>query len=68
MEPLLRADEAAKILNINRSTLWRLQREGLITYFRIGNGLRFRASDLERFIADAERKPAMCRPSLRRTK
>ena len=58
MERLLRPGEAAEFLQVNRSTIWRFQKDGLLTFIRIGNSVRFRRSDLEDFVAAGERKDA----------
>lgn len=50
IEKLLRPDEAAEILSIHRTTLWRHQQEGRIGYVRMGRNLRFRRADIEEFI------------------
>lgn len=39
---------AQAYLSISRSTLWRLQRQGILTPVKIGRALRFRWADLLR--------------------
>lgn len=43
---LATANEAVAFLSLSRSTLWRLERQGIIKPVRIGRALRFRWSDL----------------------
>ena len=62
LENLLRPREAAKILDINPSTLWRLQTAGEIPYIRIGNSVKYRPSDLQAFIENNVRGPARHQP------
>lgn len=52
-EPLLDADQAARLLHVPRSTLYELVRSRGLPPVRIGDrGLRFTRSDLEGWIAD----------------
>jgi len=51
-EPLLDANEAAKLLRVPRSTLYELVRSRGLPHVRIGErGLRFTRPDLESWIA-----------------
>lgn len=51
-EPLLTADDAARLLSVPRSTLYELVRSRGLPHVRIGDrGLRFTRSDLESWIA-----------------
>ncbi len=50
-ERLLDSDEAASLLKIHPKTLQRMAREGRIAGIQIGKLWRFRASDLERWLA-----------------
>lgn len=50
-EPLLDSDEAAALLRIHPKTLQRMAREGKIAAVHIGKLWRFRASDLNRWLA-----------------
>ena len=51
MEPLLLTpDEAAEVLRISKSYLYDLKSRGDISFIKIGTNLRFRRSDLEKFI------------------
>lgn len=52
-EPLLTADEAARLLRVPRSTLYELVRSRGLPHIRIGaRGLRFTRSDLDEWIAE----------------
>jgi excisionase family DNA binding protein len=52
-EPLMTADEAAKLLHVPRSTLYELVRSRGLPHVRIGErGLRFTRSDLGSWIAE----------------
>jgi excisionase family DNA binding protein len=51
-EPLLTADEAARLLRVPRSTLYELVRSRGLPHVRIGDrALRFTRSDLDEWIA-----------------
>lgn len=51
-EPLLNADEAAKLLHVPRSTLYELVRSRHLPHIRVGRGLRFTRADLASWISD----------------
>jgi len=52
-QPLLTADEAARLLHVPRSTLYELVRSRGLPHVRIGDrGLRFTRAGLEEWIAD----------------
>lgn len=52
-EPLLTANEAARLLHVPRSTLYELVRSRGLPHVRIGDrGLRFTRSDLQEWIAE----------------
>lgn len=51
-EPLLDANEAARLLHVPRSTLYELVRSRELPHVRIGRTLRFTRHDLGRWIAD----------------
>lgn len=52
-EPLLDADEAARLLRVPRSTLYELVRVRGLPHVRIGDrGLRFTRCDLETWVAE----------------
>lgn len=46
IEPLLDSDQAAAIVRVNKKTLQRHARNGLVVGLRVGKLWRFRASDL----------------------
>lgn len=51
-DPLLTADEAARLLRVPRSTLYELVRSRGLPHIRIGDrALRFTRADLEEWIA-----------------
>ena len=45
---LATAAQAASYLSLSRTTIWRLERQGILTPVKIGCALRFRWSDLQR--------------------
>jgi excisionase family DNA binding protein len=51
-EPLLDANEAARLLHVPRSTLYELVRSRGLPHVRVGRALRFTRVDLGRWIAD----------------
>lgn len=52
-EPLMTADEAARLLHVRRSTVYELVRSRGLPHVRIGErGLRFTRSDLGTWIAE----------------
>lgn len=52
-EPLLDANEAARLLRVPRSTLYELVRSRGLPHVRIGDrGLRFTRSDLEGWVSE----------------
>lgn len=52
-DPLLTADEAARLLRVPRSTLYELVRSRGLPHVRIGErGLRFTRSDLDEWVAE----------------
>jgi excisionase family DNA binding protein len=64
MEPrLLKTDEVADILQVSRSFAYQLMKRGEIPSVRIGNAVRVRPEELQRYISDkALQTPAV--PSL----
>jgi excisionase family DNA binding protein len=53
---LLKIDEAAAFLKIHKGTLYRLaSRRAVVSYKIEGTGLRFKPSDLERFVNKGKR-------------
>jgi excisionase family DNA binding protein len=52
-EPLLNADQAARLLHVPRSTLYELVRSRDLPHVRIGpRGLRFTRTDLARWVTE----------------
>jgi len=51
-EPLLDANEAARLLKVPRSTLYELVRSRGLPHVRVGRALRFTRPDLTRWIAE----------------
>lgn len=51
-EPLLDANEAARLLHVPRSTLYELVRSRGLPHVRVGRGLRFTREDLSAWITD----------------
>jgi excisionase family DNA binding protein len=49
-EQMLNAAQTAKVLGISRATLSRYVQDGTLPAYRYARDLRFRQSDLERFI------------------
>lgn len=50
-EPILTSEQAAAFLQIHPKTLQRMARQGRVPAYRIGDLWRFRASDLEAWLA-----------------
>ena len=49
---LLKATEVARILNISKSMVYRLMKNGKIPYVRINQAFRIRPEDLDKFIEE----------------
>ena len=47
-ETYLTAEETAKRLGVDRSTLWRWNKEGYLLAIKIGSKVRYKLSDVER--------------------
>ena len=47
-EIFLTAEETSKRLNVDRSTLWRWNKEGYIVANKVGSKVRYKLSDVER--------------------
>ena len=47
-ETYLTAEETAKRLGVDRSTLWRWNKEGYLRSIKIGSKVRYKLSDVER--------------------
>lgn len=55
MSDLLDVQEAAAYLTVSRSTLYQLVADRKLTKLKVRGSTRFRRSDLDRFLRDAER-------------
>ncbi|MBW8060533.1 MAG: helix-turn-helix domain-containing protein [Solirubrobacterales bacterium] len=64
-EPLLDANEAARLLRVPRSTLYELVRSRHLPHIRVGRSLRFTRNDLALWIADNTYGRGGIRPWLR---
>ncbi len=53
MTTLLTPKEAAGLLHISLSTLYRLKDRGCLPFYTIGSGIRFAIADLECFLAES---------------
>lgn len=51
-EPLLNAEETARLLRVPRSTLYELVRSRSLPHVRVGRSLRFTRGDLAHWVAD----------------
>lgn len=56
LEPLLTAEEVAAILKVRKSRVYELVRSGALPAVHIGRQVRFRRSDLERWLAQGGEK------------
>ncbi len=48
-------EEVSKYLRINKSTVYRMARDGTLPAWKLGNVWRFKKEALERWIADTQR-------------
>lgn len=56
IEQLLTPDEVSDVLNVSRSHIYQVLREGIIPSVRIGKAVRVRPQDLRAFIGHALEK------------
>lgn len=49
---MLTINEVIKILKISRSTLYRYMERGTIKHYKFGKSVRFKKSDIKRFIEE----------------
>ncbi|REJ89249.1 MAG: DNA-binding protein [Planctomycetota bacterium] len=57
---LLTESEAAKMLSISPRKLWQLRKDGAMPYVPIGKSVRYRVTDLQRWIdSQVTRQPAV---------
>jgi excisionase family DNA binding protein len=61
-EPLLTADEAAKLLRIHPKTVQKLAREGRLPSIRFDRFWRFRTSALDAWVASQQTDPSQPLP------
>lgn len=54
---LLTVPEAAEYLRLARQTLYNMVNRGEIPYLKAGRSLRFRKSDLDRWLSTGKRSP-----------
>jgi len=52
----LTVSQTCEALNVSRTTLYRLTRHGLIRFTKIGRSVRYRATEITRFVNDTERR------------
>ena len=55
-EPLLNAEDAARLLTVHEGTLTRWAREGRVPAHRLGRRVAFRASELNAWLATKNRE------------
>ena len=49
-EPLMKADEVAKLLAVHRAHLYKLERKGQLVPIRIGGAIRYAPADVRGFL------------------
>ena len=62
----LSTNEAAKLLGLTTSTLYRLIDDGQLPAYRFGRVIRIKANDIDAFIASSMIKPGSLQPTARR--
>lgn len=50
MERLLTVDDLADLLQFKRQSIYNLVHKGKIPFIKVGNALRFKVSDIEKYI------------------
>lgn len=68
MEKLITAQEAAEQLGVTTRTLFTLRKRGELNAVKIGTRLRFKVSDLEKYVEDHTEKQARTEWNPRRFK
>ena len=61
MKPLLSVREAARLLNVTESTVYRLTKVGSLPHLRVGRSIRFSEEILDEYIRNPN--PAMAVPT-----
>ena len=56
MEKLLTVEQLSELIQISRSTLYEWTHCGFIPHYKLPKGVRFRISDLERWLQGRKRK------------
>jgi excisionase family DNA binding protein len=51
---LIGEKEACELLNVSRTTLWRLRKEGKMRFYRLGSKLGYSADQLREFLKSCE--------------
>jgi len=52
---LLKAQEVADYVKVSVSTVWRWKTEGKLPFIKVGNVVRFKAEEVDKFIKKCER-------------
>lgn len=47
----LNAEQVCEVLNVDRSTLWRWDKEGYLTHYKFGKRVRYKETDVQRIKA-----------------
>lgn len=55
-ETYLSRDEVAKMLGVDKSTLWRWNRDGYLHHIEVGGKRRYRISDIQRVLGEKEQE------------
>ena len=56
MEKLLTVDQISDLIQYSRSTIYEWIHIGLIPHYKFSNGVRFRASDIEKWLKRRKKK------------
>ena len=59
MKPLLSVREAARLLNVTESTVYRLTKVGSLPHLRVGRSIRFSMEILEEYVRNPNPKMAV---------
>ncbi|MFO7682230.1 MAG: helix-turn-helix domain-containing protein [Chloroflexota bacterium] len=58
IEPLLTAGETAELLKLSKSKIYGMAKRKEIPHFRLGKNIRFRATDLTKWLKNREEIPS----------